>query len=259
MILSAVMPSLWAAKLTTMRCRSTGLGEGLDVVGADVRAAAEQGPGLAAQNQELHGPRAGAPADLVVDEVRHAGLADAGLPHQRQGIADDVVADGHFADGPLQLDDFLAGEHRLDVVGLDGGGAAGDLELFLEVRVVHEDLEHEPVLLGFGQRIGPFLLDRVLRGQHEERVGERMADAADGDLPLLHRFQQGGLRLGRRAVDFVGQDDVGEERPFEEPALARAGRAVLFQDFGAGDVGRHQVGRELHAAEREVQRTGPAC
>ena len=89
---------------------------------------------------------------------------------------------------------------------------------------MHEHLEHEAVLLGFGQRIGAFLLDRVLRGQHEERIVELVADAADGDLPLLHGFEQGGLGLGRRAVDFVGQDHVGEQRPFEELELAAAGR-----------------------------------
>ena len=63
-------------------------------------------------------------------------------------------------------------------------------------------------MLRFGQRIGAFLLDRVLRGQHEERIGQLVPHAADGDLPLLHRFEQRGLRLGRRAVDFVGQDHV---------------------------------------------------
>src|SRR5688500_402391 len=69
------------------------LGQGLDVVRADVRSAADQGPRLAAQDQELHRSRAGAPAHLVADEVRHADLANARLPHQRQGIANDVVAD----------------------------------------------------------------------------------------------------------------------------------------------------------------------
>ena len=58
------------------------------------------------------------------------------------------------------------------------GGPAGHLEFLLERRVLHEHLEHEAVLLGLGQRIGPFLLDRVLRGQDEERVGELVADAA---------------------------------------------------------------------------------
>ena len=71
---------------------------------------------------------------------------------------------------------------------------------------------------------------------------------------FLHGFQQGGLRLGRRAVDFVGQDHVGEDRAVQELEL-RAGRWLVFLDhFGAGDVRGHQVGRELDAAE--TQRTG---
>ena len=98
-----------------------GLGQGLDVVGRNVRAAVQQGPGLGAQDQELHGPRPGAPAQLVADEVGHARLADARLPHQRQRVADHVVGDRHFAHDPLQVQDFLgrrapARRGRLSVV-----------------------------------------------------------------------------------------------------------------------------------------------
>ena len=98
------------------------------------------------------------------------------------------------------------------------GRAAGDLELLVEARIGHEHLEHEAVLLRLGQRIGAFLLDRVLRGQHEERIGQLVPHAADRDLPLLHRFQQRGLRLGRRAVDFVGQDHVARTAALRETA-----------------------------------------
>jgi hypothetical protein len=44
---------------------------------------------------------------------------------------------------------------------------------------------------------------------------------ADRHLPLLHRLQQRRLRLGRRAVDLVGQQHVGEDRPLHEAELAR--------------------------------------
>ena len=64
--------------------------------------------------------------------------------------------------------------------------------------------------------------------------------------------EQGGLGLGRRAVDLVGEDDVGEDRPLDEAELAPAGLR-LVQDHGAGDVGRHQVGRELDALEGDVE------
>ena len=79
-------------------------------------------------------------------------------------------------------------------------------------RVADADLEHEAVELGFGQRIGAFLLDRVLRGQDEEGLGQLVGRVADGDLPFLHGFEQGALHLGRGAVDFVGEDEVGEDR-----------------------------------------------
>src|SRR4051812_4318531 len=42
------------------------LRERLNVIRRDVGAPSQQRPGLAAQNQKLHRPRAGAPADLVV-------------------------------------------------------------------------------------------------------------------------------------------------------------------------------------------------
>ena len=71
---------------------------------------------------------------------------------------------------------------------------------------------------------------------------------------LLHRLEQRRLRLRRRAVDLVGEDDLREDRPLHEP---QPPRALLFvEDLGAGDVGRHQVGRELDALEVEIEDVG---
>jgi hypothetical protein len=77
--------------------------------------------------------------------------------------------------------------------------------------------------------------------------------AADRHLVLLHRLQEGRLGLGRRAVDLVGQNHVGKDRSRQEAELARAGRLIFLNYFGACDVRRHQVGRELDAVELEVQ------
>ena len=82
----------------------------------------------------------------------------------------------------------------------------------LAAAVLHEQLEEEAVELGLGQRVGALLLERVLRGHDEERLLELADLAAGGDLLFLHRFEQGGLRLGRGAVDLVGEDDLGEDR-----------------------------------------------
>ncbi len=67
--------------------------------------------------------------------------------------------------------------------------------------------------------------------------------------------KQRRLRLGRGAVDFVGQQDVGEDRPFDEAKTPLA-VLVFFQHVGAGDVRGHQVGRELDAFELHVQNAG---
>ena len=166
-----------------------------------------------------------------------------------------MIRNGHLAHDPLQFEDLLRGEHGFHRIDHRRGGPPRHVELLLEVRIADEHFEHEAILLGLGQRIGAFLLDGVLRGQHEERVGQLVPHAAHGDLPLLHRLEQRGLRLRGRAVDFVGQDHVAEQRAFEEAEIARARAAILLDHVGARDVGRHEVGGELDAAEGQVQRT----
>ncbi len=78
-------------------------------------------------------------------------------------------------------------------------------------RIIEQQLEQEPIELRFGQRIRAFLLDRILGGHHEERRGQRMRAAADGDLALLHRFEQRALHFRGRAVDLVREHEVRED------------------------------------------------
>ena len=152
----------------------------------------------------------------------------------------------------------LAGHAGLDLAQLAGGHAAGDLPLLGAAGIVDLDVQQEAVELRFGQRVGAFLLERVLRGQHEERRGQLVHRAAGADLPLLHRLEHGRLRLGRRAVDLVGQQHVGEDRPGQKAIRPLPGFGIFLDHFGAGDVAGHQVGRELDALERQVQRLRPA-
>jgi hypothetical protein len=53
-----------------------------------------------------------------------------------------------------------------------------------------------------------------------------MGHAGVADRALLHGFQQRRLRLGRRAVEFVGQQQVGEDRARLEAEVAMAGAVV---------------------------------
>ncbi len=124
-------------------------------------------------------------------------------------------------------------------------------EFLVLVRIADGDLEQETVELGFRELIGAFLVDRVLGGQHEERFGQRIGAVAEGDLALLHGFQQGGLHLGGGAVDFVGEDQVVEDRP--EFGFEFHGLRMI--DHGAHEVRGQQVRRELEAGERSRQRS----
>ena len=109
------------------------------------------------------------------------------------------------------------------------------------VRIADVDLGEEPVELGFGQRVGALVLDRILRREHEKRIGERVRLPVDRHLVLLHRLQERGLRLRRGAVDLVGEQQVGEHRPPAEDEFVAAHR------HRPGEIGREHVRRELHA------------
>ena len=79
-----------------------------------------------------------------------------------------------------------------------------------------------------------------------------MADAIDGDVAFLHRFQHGALRAGAGAVDLVSEDDTGQNRAgavFEIVDLT-------IVDADADDIGREQIGCELDALEADSQRGG---
>ncbi len=79
-----------------------------------------------------------------------------------------------------------------------------------------------------------------------ERRRQVVTLAGHGDVLLLHALQQ--RRLGARAgaVDFVGHQQLGEDRSLEEAEGAPADVAFLHH-FRAQDVRRHEVGRELDA------------
>src|SRR5205823_885298 len=95
--------------------------------------------------------------------------------------------------------------------------------------------------------------DGVLRGHNEEWFLQRVLLARYSDLPLLHSFEKGRLRLRRGAVDLVGQDEVGEDGAGLELETPRPGGVIIDDDVAAGDIRGHEVGGELDAAELHVE------
>ena len=185
----------------------------LHVLRRDVAAPVQEGVRAGGERQVDRRARAGAAADHAVELELVAGRVARGEHHVHDVVLHPVVdVDGvdHLARG----EDVVAGA----TVGVDGerrrAGAheVEDLPLLGARGVGDVQLEHEAVELRLGKLVGAFLVERVLRGEHQERVGQRIGRVADGDLALLHGFEQGALHLGRGAVDFVGEDEVGEER-----------------------------------------------
>ena len=68
----------------------------------------------------------------------------------------------------------------------------------------------------------------------------------------MHGFEEGGLDFGGGAVDFVGEQKIGEDR-----ALA-GGEGGVFGvvDEGANDIGGEEVGGEGDAVELEAEGVG---
>ena len=171
--------------------------------------------------------------------------------HQRQDRVDHLLAHRHAADQRLGGHQLLGGQRRRRAFLGRAGGGEQHRALGLQHRVADVDLQQEPVELRLGQRVGAFLLDRVLRRQHVERPRQRVLHAGDGDALFLHRLQQ--RRLGARAgaVDLVGHQQLAEHRAGDE---AEAAPPVGFvQHLGADDVGGHQVGGELHPLGGQAQ------
>ena len=198
--------------------------------------------------------RAGAPGDgaLFNNSGIGAAAARARGAHQLENRLHDLLADGHAAHQRLRFHQLLGPADAGGAGFFTHGGGQEHAALGLQAGIVDIDLQKETVELRFGQGIGAFLLQRVLRRQHMKGIRQVVAYARHRDMLFLHRLQQRRLGTRRRAVDFVGHQQFGEDRPADEAEGARTAGAFLHH-FRAGDVGGHQVGSELDARRIQPQ------
>ena len=93
------------------------------------------------------------------------------------------------------------------------------------------------------------MLDRVLRGDDEKRLRQRERFTVDGDLRFVHGFEKRGLRARRGAIDFVGEDDIGEDRAGTKFKIARLG----IVDADTENIAGEQVRGELDALKAAMK------
>ena len=217
----------------------------LDVLGGDVVAAVHHGIRPRGEHEGERPARGGAHHDRAVA---------AGGGGELDAVAGDVVLDRHGLHRALHLGQTVGVGDRLEVLVLllPAEAAAQDVPLLLRRGVAEGHPHEEAVELGLGQGVGALVLDRVGGGEHVEGLRERERLALDGDLVLLHGLQQRRLGLGRRAVDLVGEQEPGEQRPGAEDELG----LLLVEDERPRQVRGQQVGGELRAGEVQPEGLG---
>jgi hypothetical protein len=109
------------------------------------------------------------------------------------------------------------------------------------VGIADAQAHQKTIELRFRQRIRAVVFERVLRGDDHEGPRQRVRVPVDGDLGLIHGFEQGGLRLGRGAIDLVSQQEIGEDRA----RLELEGFRLDVINGDAENVGREHVAGEL--------------
>ena len=147
--------------------------------------------------------------------------------------------------GLLQPQHILGQQSRRRGFRQPAFGVAHDLALAGQVRVADAQPHQKTVELRFRQRIGAVMFHRVLRGDHHERLRQRVRLAVDADLAFVHGFEQRRLRLRRGAIDLVGQQEIGEDRS----RLELEGFRMGVIDGDAEHVAGKHVAGELQPVE----------
>ncbi len=218
-------------------------GQPLDVVGDHILPAVHQRVGLRGPEQGERPPRA-----HPESQQRRAARG----PYDRHHVIEERFLHAHLLRCRLEVGHLLGREHGLDLLQGRGAGALQDLLLVVPIRVADPDLEQEAIQLGLGERMGPLILQGILRGQDHEGTRQTVRVVVQRDLVLVHRLEEARLGLGRGPVDLVREDDVAEERARLEDELP--GLPVV--DGDAEDVGRQQVRCELDALEADPEGLG---
>ena len=129
---------------------------------------------------------------------------------------------------------------------------AQNLALRLRVGIAHAHPHQEAIELRLGQRICSVMLHRILRRDHQKRLRQLVRMRVNRNLAFVHGLQQRRLRLGRGAVDLVGQQNVGEDRAALEFEFLLQRR--IHRD--SQHVGRQHVAGKLHALKGAVDGAG---
>src|SRR5713101_474949 len=184
--------------------RENGNGEPFEIVGEAEPAAIKVGAGLRGALEHERAARADAESKL---------LAFARAVDDLESVIVEARVDLDVRDGVLHGENIGDVRDRIERIERIIANALAENFLFGFVRgIAHLDAHQKAVELRLRQGIGAVMLDGILRGDHEKRLRKRESLAVHGDLRFVHGFEKRGLRARGGAVDFVSENDVGENR-----------------------------------------------
>jgi hypothetical protein len=216
-------------------------GELLEIVGQAKIAIVQKGPGLGSALQHERAARADAERELI-------GMASA--VDDFEGVVDEAGIDFNVGDGFLHGQDVGDVGDRFERADWIVRGAAAQDGAFGFVRwIAHFHAHKETVELGFGERVCAVMLDGILRGDDEEGLRELQGAAVDGDLGFVHGFEKCGLGARGGAIDFVGENDVGEDGAGAKFEVAGFG----IVDADPENIAGQKIGSELNALESAME------
>ena len=234
--LSGLSTKRWLSTGPTMRFTSSGKTKLLPAHGRHRLAGAETGPAS---------PRAAAQSHVVVQPRAMNDLQNV-IAHLFVDVTSRMAFWQAMTSGWR--------DYRLDLV--DRMPALQPLKHFpfvFEAGVPEAEPHEKAVELGFGQRKGAFVVDRVLRGDHQEGpFADRMVCPSTVTRPSPMASNRAACVRGVARLISSASTIWAKTGPGTEIELGR----LLVEDRGAGDVGGQQVGRALHALERAVDTAG---
>ena len=158
--------------------------------------------------------------------------------------------DFHVRDGFLHRKNFADARNRFQIFNwIIDGAAAQDFAFGFMRWIAHLDAHQKTIQLRFRKRISSMMFDRILRGDDQKRLRQRMSFSVHGNLRFVHGFEQRGLRARRGAIDFIGENDIREERARTEFKFACIG--LVYAD--AEHVAGQKIGSELHALKTTMK------
>ena len=172
-----------------MRCPKHGDSQRLDIIRQNMIASQQSGPRLPGAEQRQAAARA-------CTQIHISALA--GAPDQ----VNDIALDGGRDIDLWRISSMAFNKSFTLTTELQRFNRMPKLLLIsessspLRAWIAHPHAQQETVKLRLRQRERPFIFDRVLRGKHHERSGQRMGDAIHSDLAFLHGFEQAAWVLG---------------------------------------------------------------